>query len=169
MVGAKHLPPTRRMPDGSKRKVTFDVHNPADRRQILRQHPSGRFVEQLVAGTYAKALCGRLLQDLLRVFNALRERFLHINVTSRLNRHTRERGMGGRRGDDMDDVKCFRGEELFRRLKTTDTRHDVAHGGLSRIGRIGHRNQLHAGTSQDGTGMVLRVAACADERDPQWT
>lgn len=67
----------------------------------------------------------------------------------------------------MDDVKLFRSKELFRRLKTANTRHDVAHGGLSCIGRIGHRNQLHTGTSQDGAGMVLRVAACADERNPQ--
>lgn len=54
MVGAKHLPSARRMPDGPKGKVTFDVHDPANRGQILRQHPGGRFVEQLVAGTDAK-------------------------------------------------------------------------------------------------------------------
>ncbi len=69
----------------------------------------------------------------------------------------------------MDDVKLFRSEEFFRRLKTADARHDVAHSGLSRIRGIGHRDQLHAGTSQDGAGVVLRMAAGADERDPQGT
>ena len=69
----------------------------------------------------------------------------------------------------MDDVQFFRSEELFRRLKTADARHDVAHGRLGRIGGICHRHQLHTGTSQNGAGMVLRMAAGADERDPQGT
>ena len=69
----------------------------------------------------------------------------------------------------MDDVKLFRSEEFFGRLKTADARHDVAHGGLSRIRRIGHRHQLHTGTSQDGAGVVLRMAAGTDKRDPQGT
>lgn len=167
MVGAKHFPPARRMPDRPERKVTFDVHDPADRGQVLRQHPGGRFVEQLVAGTDTKAFCARLIQNLLRVFDGLGEWLLDINMASGLEGHTRERCMGRRRGDDVDDVKFFRGEELFRRLETADARHNVAHGGLSRIGRIGDRDQLHAETSQDGAGMVLGVAACADERDPQ--
>ena len=67
----------------------------------------------------------------------------------------------------MDDVEPFRGKQLFRRLETTDARHDVAHGSEGRIGRVGHRDQLHAGAAQNGAGMVLRVAAGADERDPQ--
>ena len=67
----------------------------------------------------------------------------------------------------MDNVKLFRSEKLFRRLKTADARHDVAHGGLSRIGRVGNRDQLHPRTSQNGAGMVLSVAACANERNPQ--
>lgn len=167
MIGAKHLSPTRRMTNGPEGKVTFDVHHPADRGQVLRQYPSRRFVEQLVAGTDAKAFGIGLVQDLLRVLDGLSERLLHINVASGLERHAREWSMGRRRGDDMDDVQFFRGEELFRRLKTADARHDIAHGGLSRIGRVGHGNQLHTGTSQDGAGMVLRVAAGPDERDPQ--
>ena len=145
------------------------MRHPADRRQVLRQHSSRGFVKELVAGTDAKAFCTRLVQDLLRVFDGLGKRFLYINVASGLKRHTRERGMGCRRSNDMDDVKFFRSEELFRRLKAADARHDVAHGSLSRIGGIGHRHQLHAGTSQDGAGVVLRMTAGADERDPQGT
>ena len=169
MVGAKHLSPPRRMTHGPEGKVAFDVDNPADRRQVLRQYPGGRFVEQLVAGTDTEAFCARLIQDLLRVLDRLGERLLNINMASGLERYTRKRGMGGRRSDDMDDVEFFRGEELFRGLETADARHNVAHGGLSRIGRVGNRDQLHAGTSQDGAGVVLRMAAGADERDPQGT
>lgn len=167
MIGAKHLSPARGMPNGPEGEITFDVNNPTDRAQVLRQHASRRFVKQLVAGTDAKTLCAGLIQDLLGVLDRLGERFLHINVASGLECHTRERGMGRRRGDDMDDVQFFRSKELFRRLKAADTRHDVAHGRLSRIGGVSHGHQLHTGTSQDGAGMVLRVAAGADERDPQ--
>ena len=169
MVGAKDFSATWGMPDGPEGKVAFDVHHPADRRQVLRQHSSRWFIEQLVAGADAKTLCAGLIQDLLRVFDGLGERLLYINVASGLERHTRDRSMGCRRSNDMDDVKLFRSEEFFRRLKTADARHDVAHSGLSRIGGIGHRYQLHTGTSQDGAGVVLRMAAGADKRDPQGT
>ena len=167
MVGAKHLPAARRMPDSPEGKVTFDMHHSADRRQVLRQHPGGRFVEKLVAGADTKAFCAGFVQKLLRIFDGFGERLFDVNMAAGLERHACERGMGRRRSDDMDDVKFFRGEQLFRRLEAADSRYNIAHGSLSRIGGIGHRNQLHAGASQDGPGMVLRMAARADERDPQ--
>jgi hypothetical protein len=65
----------------------------------------------------------------------------------------------------MHHIELFGRKEFFRRFETTDPRRDVAHGGQGGVGRVRHRDELNAGTAHNRAGMVLRMAACADEGD----
>jgi hypothetical protein len=104
----------------------------------------------------------------LRVLDSLREWFLDIDVATNLQRRSCERRMGDRRRTDVHDVRSFSNQQFFGSAVTLDPRHDAFHRSLGDIRGICHRDQLSAGASQDRTGMMLGMAASAEESYTQW-
>ena len=80
-----------------------------------------------------------------------------------------KRSMGSRRRNNVHDVETFGREEFLRRSEASNARHDVAHGGLRGVGGVGYRDQLHPRAAQNRARVVLRMATCADKRNPQGT
>jgi hypothetical protein len=65
------------------------------------------------------------------------------------------------------DVRSFSSQQFFGSAIARDPRNNASHRSLGDIRGIRHRDQLHAGTSQDCARMVLCMTARAKERDPE--
>src|SRR6185295_6551451 len=165
MIRTEHGAPARRVPDRTKGKIALDMDHPADRRQVLSEHPSRRLVQQLVTGADQEILGAGLIKDLFRIFDSLCKRLFDIDMTSRFQCRSCKRRMGGRRRTDMHDVRSYSSQKLFGCAVALDLRHNASHRSLSGIRGICHRDQLGAGASQDRTGMMLGMAAGTKESD----
>jgi hypothetical protein len=75
--------------------------------------------------------------------------------------------MGGWRGADVHDVRSFGSQQFFGSAVALDAPHDTFHRSLGDIRGICYRDQLGTGAAQDCTGMMLGMAARAEERDPE--
>ena len=69
----------------------------------------------------------------------------------------------------MHDVRSFSSQQFFGSTVALDPRHNASHRSLGDIRGICHRDQLGTGTSQDRTGMMLGMAAGAEERNAERT
>jgi hypothetical protein len=75
--------------------------------------------------------------------------------------------MGSWRGADVHNIGSFGGQQFFGCCKAPHSRHNASHRSLCYIRRIRHRDQLDSNTSQDCAGMMLSMAAGAEERNAQ--
>jgi hypothetical protein len=77
--------------------------------------------------------------------------------------------MGSWRRADVHDIRSFSSQQFFGSAVALDPRRNASHRSLGDIRGICHRDQLHTGASQNRTGMMLGMAAGAEERDPKRT